>query len=77
MHGSMPAKTRAGILAPWLGALGQAAFYGQIAQAEEVFTEAFAQRFAELTEPVQLIWGRNDTWVPIALRSVSSSAILL
>ena len=66
MHGRMPANARAGILAPWLGELGQAAFYAQIAQADEVFTDAFAQRFAELAEAVQLIWCRNDTWVPLA-----------
>lgn len=43
-------------LSPWLGEVGQAAFYRQIAQADERFTDEIEPLYASLDEPVHLIW---------------------
>ncbi|GAA1137721.1 alpha/beta hydrolase [Microbacterium natoriense] len=49
---------------PWTDTAGQASFYRQIAQADERFTDEIEQRYAELTEPVHIVWGAEDTWIP-------------
>ncbi|MFE6736659.1 alpha/beta fold hydrolase [Microbacterium sp. NPDC057650] len=53
------------LLRPWLGQAGQAAFYRQIAQADERFTDAVEPRYGEITEPVHIVWGADDTWIPV------------
>jgi pimeloyl-ACP methyl ester carboxylesterase len=52
------------LVEPWLGPVGQAAFYRQIAQADERFTDELLDRFGDLDEPVHLVWGAEDTWIP-------------
>lgn len=52
------------LVEPWLGPVGQTAFYRQIAQADERFTEEIEVLYRELIEPVHIIWGREDTWIP-------------
>lgn len=54
------------IVAPWLGQAGQPAFYRQIAQASSVYTDAVQPRYGEITRPVLLLWGAEDTWIPQA-----------
>ncbi|MFB7252519.1 alpha/beta fold hydrolase [Microbacterium sp. NPDC056234] len=49
---------------PWVDAEGQAAFYRQIAQADEAFTDEIEPKFGEVGEPVHIIWGAEDTWIP-------------
>ena len=53
-------------LAPWLGAIGQRAFYRQIAQMDERFTDEIETRLGEMRCPVALLWGIEDEWIPIA-----------
>ncbi|WP_245604408.1 alpha/beta fold hydrolase [Nocardioides aequoreus] len=53
------------LTAPWLSAEGQAAFYRQIAAADERFTDEVERRYADLDLPVAVIWGREDTWIPV------------
>ncbi len=52
------------LVAPWLGEEGQAAFYRQIAQADERFTDEVEPRLGELDLPVHVVWGAEDTWIP-------------
>lgn len=49
---------------PWTGEEGQAAFYRQIAQADERFTDEIEPRYGEIDEPVHVIWGAEDRWIP-------------
>lgn len=49
---------------PWLGDRGQAAFYRQIAQSDERYTDEVESAYGQITEPVHLIWGAADTWIP-------------
>ena len=50
---------------PWLGDVGQTAFYQQIAQADEAFTDEIELRYAEIDLPTLVVWGRDDTWIPV------------
>lgn len=52
------------LVRPWLGELGQPAFYRQIRQADERFTREVEDRYAELDCPVLIAWGEQDTWLP-------------
>ena len=53
-------------IAPWTGDMGQAAFYRQIAQADARYTDAVQSRYGAITMPVQILWGRQDSWIPLA-----------
>lgn len=50
---------------PWLGEQGQAAFYRQIAQMEQRYTDEIESRYDELRCPVMILWGEEDRWIPI------------
>jgi pimeloyl-ACP methyl ester carboxylesterase len=52
-------------LAPWLGAVGQAAFYRQIAQMDLKYTDEVEKRYCSVRCPVWLLWGSEDQWIPI------------
>lgn len=52
------------LVAPWLGEPGQGAFYRQIAQADQRFTDEVQDRYGELDLPVLVCWGADDTWIP-------------
>ncbi|MDR4308800.1 alpha/beta hydrolase [Chelatococcus sambhunathii] len=52
--------------APWRGEVGQAAFYRQIAQMDQRFTDELEQLFQPLDCPVTVLWGEQDAWIPIA-----------
>jgi pimeloyl-ACP methyl ester carboxylesterase len=48
----------------WLGPVGQAAFYRQIAQMDQRFTDEIEGLYSRLDCPVTVLWGRNDDWIP-------------
>ena len=50
---------------PWSGADGKAAFYRQIAQADESYTDEVQPAYSEIAEPLMILWGREDTWIPV------------
>lgn len=52
-------------LDPWLGASGQAAFYRQIAQMDQRYTDEIESRYNEMRCPVRIIWGEQDSWIPV------------
>jgi pimeloyl-ACP methyl ester carboxylesterase len=56
--------TLAGILAPWTGEEGMAAFYRQIAQADSRYTDEIQDLYPSVKRPVLILWGREDTWIP-------------
>ncbi|HEY3015975.1 MAG TPA: alpha/beta hydrolase [Nocardioides sp.] len=53
------------LVSPWLDEQGQAAFYRQIAQADQAYTDEIESLYPELDLPVLVIWGREDTWIPV------------
>ncbi|MCI3278348.1 alpha/beta fold hydrolase [Streptomyces cylindrosporus] len=54
------------LVEPWLGAPGQAAFYRQIAQADQRYTDEIQDRYGEIGVPTLVCWGQDDTWIPAA-----------
>ncbi|MFD0905558.1 alpha/beta fold hydrolase [Actinomadura sediminis] len=53
------------LVEPWLDEAGQAAFYRQIAQADQRYTDEIQDRYGELAMPVLVCWGADDTWIPL------------
>jgi pimeloyl-ACP methyl ester carboxylesterase len=51
------------LIAPWLGE-GQAAFYRQIAQADERFTDEIEPLYGDIDVPTLIVWGTDDVWIP-------------
>lgn len=52
------------LAAPWLGEAGQPAFYRQIAQNDQRFTDEIEGRYGDVELPVLMCWGTADTWIP-------------
>jgi pimeloyl-ACP methyl ester carboxylesterase len=53
------------LVEPWLGDTGQAAFYRQIAQADQRHTDEVQDRYGEIAIPTLVCWGQDDTWIPV------------
>ncbi len=51
-------------IAPWLGPEGQDAFYRQIYQNDQRYTDEMQVRYGEIKRPVLILWGENDKWIP-------------
>jgi pimeloyl-ACP methyl ester carboxylesterase len=62
----LSADTLDALIAPWLGEVGQSAFYRQIAQTDQRDTDEIQPRYGELDLPVLVVWGRQDGWIPVA-----------
>ncbi len=52
-------------LQPWLDARGQAAFYRQLVQFDQRFTDEIEGRYGEVRCPTLILWGEEDRWLPI------------
>ena len=61
----LPAQTLQLYAEPWLGESGQAAFYRQIAQMDQRYTDEIEPRYGEMRCPVSIVWGEQDKWIPI------------
>lgn len=59
------ASTLDRIVAPWMEPGGKAAFYRQIAQAHSGYTDEIEERYSQISRPVLILWGREDTWIPL------------
>ena len=54
-------------LAPISGVIGQPAFYQhQVAHYDARYTADFAERLPGMDLPVQILWGAEDEWQPLA-----------
>ena len=58
-------KTLDMIVRPWTEPEGKAAFYRQIAQASSSFTDEIQPFYSKISKPVLILWGREDTWIPV------------
>ena len=54
------------LVAPWTDTAGQAAFYRQIAQADQRYTDEIQPLYPTLNLPVSVCWATEDTWIPAA-----------
>lgn len=50
---------------PWLGERGQWAFYEQIAQMDQRYTDEIEPLYANVRCPTLIIWGEEDAWIPL------------
>jgi pimeloyl-ACP methyl ester carboxylesterase len=50
---------------PWLDEDGQAAFYQQIAEADEGYTAQIEPLYPAIDRPVLVVWGQDDEWIPV------------
>ncbi|GAB4003698.1 hypothetical protein GCM10029992_46510 [Glycomyces albus] len=64
-HTGLTAAQEDMLVAPWLGPRGRAAFYRQIAQADQRYTDEIEPRYGEISIPVKVVWGEEDTWIPV------------
>jgi pimeloyl-ACP methyl ester carboxylesterase len=64
-HRPMTDEALAPYVEPWLGADGQDAFYRQIAQADERFTDEVEPLYGQIEVPVLILWGEDDAWIPV------------
>jgi pimeloyl-ACP methyl ester carboxylesterase len=53
------------LVEPWTGPEGQPAFYRQIAQAGQRYTDEIEPGYPDIDLPVHIIWGTEDTWIPV------------
>lgn len=53
------------LVLPWSDEAGQAAFYRQIAQADQRYTDEVEELYGTLRLPVAVCWGEEDTWIPV------------
>lgn len=52
-------------LDPWLGDEGQKAFWRQIAQMDDKYSEEVEWRYGEIRCPVTILWGAEDEFIPL------------
>jgi len=64
-HCGLRPEALAELTAPWTTSEGQGAFYRQIAQADERFTREIEDRLRDIQVPVHIVWGEEDTWIPV------------
>ena len=64
-HRGLRADDLAMLVDPWTDDDGRAAFYRQIAQADERFTTEVEPDYRLIDEPVHIVWGADDTWIPV------------
>lgn len=50
---------------PWTGEDGKSAFYRQIAQAREEYTDEAQPLYSQINRPLMILWGTEDTWIPV------------
>jgi pimeloyl-ACP methyl ester carboxylesterase len=62
----LPRETEDALIAPWLGADGQTAFYRQIAHGDERDTKEIEPLLGRIAAPTLVIWGEDDPWLPAA-----------
>ncbi|MGH8876914.1 MAG: alpha/beta fold hydrolase [Stackebrandtia sp.] len=63
-HKDLSAEWLAALTDPWCTPEGQRAFYQQIAEADERYTDEIQDRYPDIAIPVAIVWGAEDTWIP-------------
>jgi pimeloyl-ACP methyl ester carboxylesterase len=53
------------LVRPWLSPEGQAAFYRQMAQADERYTDEIEPLYPTVDLPAMIVWGEDDAWIPV------------
>lgn len=75
LHHSPSTETMDALITPWCSDDGQAAFYRQIAQMDQRWTDEVEPRYAEIRCPVTILWGVQDGWIPVSMATRLQEAI--
>ncbi|MEV0370919.1 alpha/beta hydrolase [Streptomyces sp. NPDC050636] len=65
-HPGLDPAVLAALVDPWCTEEGQPAFYRQIEQNDQRFTEEIEGRYGEIALPTLVCWGVQDSWIPVA-----------
>jgi pimeloyl-ACP methyl ester carboxylesterase len=52
-------------LTPWLGETGLSAYYRQVAQFDEQYTDEIEDEYPEISVPTLVLWGAADEWLDV------------
>ena len=61
----MSEAAAAAYMRPWLGAEGQALWFNRVAQLSDESIGRLEARLGPLDIPVRIIWGTEDSWIPV------------
>jgi pimeloyl-ACP methyl ester carboxylesterase len=50
---------------PWFSELGQPAFWRQMGQFDEKYTDEVQSIYGQIRCPVMILWGEKDPWIPV------------
>lgn len=64
-HKPLSEETLKIYMQPWLGEVGKPAFYRQIAQMDQKFTDEIEGQYGPMECNTTLLWGEMDEWIPI------------
>lgn len=56
-------ELKTALIEPWMGNIGQRAYYRQVAQYDYDYTGWLEARYPSLKVPLAILWGEQDTWV--------------
>lgn len=59
----------------WLGEEGQAAFYRQMKQNDQRYTDEVEPLYGQIERPVLILWGEEDRWLPLEVGEKLHSSI--
>jgi pimeloyl-ACP methyl ester carboxylesterase len=62
----MPPQLESALIEPWMGVLGQPAYYRQIAQFDYEYTDLLEELYPRIDVPVRILWGELDAWVDLS-----------
>jgi pimeloyl-ACP methyl ester carboxylesterase len=62
---AMPEEDIFEYVRPWVGEVGQAAFYQQISQFDRRYTDEVEPQYSSVRCPTMILWGEEDRWIPI------------
>jgi len=60
---------------PWIGPVGQPAFYRQIVQMDQKHTDEVEPYYGRMECPVTVLWRANDEWIPLD-RGIALAALI-
>ncbi|MFG2290292.1 alpha/beta fold hydrolase [Streptomyces sp. NPDC048595] len=65
-HPGLPPAVLDRLVEPWCTDEGRPAFYRQIRQNDQRFTDEIQGRYGEIELPTLVCWGAQDGWIPVA-----------
>lgn len=65
IHKEMSESDLEPYLSPWLGEVGQPAYYRQVAQFDEQYTGEIESEYPSISIPTLVAWGDQDEWIDI------------